>query len=162
MTLGAGATLEVRAGVAPGASIGRGGQLTALSHLAAGAAPPAGERWDGVACSIGPALDAATAPTGRSLGPFGHALCTIALRSLGPVLAAMPVFALVAGLLRMRGLSDADVAAWLAAPTMDAAGAALIVLAAGALSALGLVARLCARALLMRAAGRVRPASSIR
>ncbi len=48
VTIGAGATVESRAGLSPGATMEADSYLTALSWLPAGARVPAGERWDGV------------------------------------------------------------------------------------------------------------------
>jgi len=154
VTLADGATLDVRAGVGPGAAIGRGGQLTALSFLASGAAVPPGERWDGV--PAGP-LDRSPAPPeitgGRAMSPVVHALLIVVGRAFIPVLWMTPLFASAAVGLRAASWTGDDVADWLTAPSDVAALAVATVV----LAALGLVLGLTALVGAMRAVGRVRP-----
>ncbi len=154
VTLADGATLGVRAGVGPGAAIGRGGQLTALSFLASGAAVPPGERWDGV--PAGP-HDRSPAPPaisgGRAWSPGVHALLIVVGRALIPVLWLTPLFASAAVVLRTASWTGDDVAHWLTAPSDVAALAGATVV----LTALGLVLGLTAQVGAMRAVGRVRP-----
>ncbi|MEO8084642.1 MAG: amino acid adenylation protein, partial [Ardenticatenales bacterium] len=157
VSLGAGATLEVRAGVGPGGSIGRGGRLTALSRLGDGAAVPAGEVWDGVpARAAGRNADLPVA-AGRALDPRVHAVLAVALRVLGPAVAALPAFALAAALLRVVRIDGTVIQSWLRAPSMSVGHAAAGAAALAVLSAFGLAAGLAVEAAMMRCAGRVRP-----
>ncbi len=64
ITIGAGATLEVRASVDAHSEVGAGACLTALSHLPAGSRIPAGERWHGI-----PAQPAGRVPEAPALPP---------------------------------------------------------------------------------------------
>jgi len=82
ISLGSGATVEIRAALAPGTRVAAGASLAPLSWLAPGAAIPAGERWDGI-----PARPAGQSPPppaitrqGRVLSPWTHGLCMVLAR----------------------------------------------------------------------------------
>jgi non-ribosomal peptide synthetase-like protein len=82
VSLGDGATVDIRAGVAGGARLGPGAWLTALSWLPPGAAVPAGERWDGIAArpaGFAPPIPAVTEHE-RTLSPFWHGLWMVLAR----------------------------------------------------------------------------------
>jgi non-ribosomal peptide synthetase-like protein len=82
ISLGAGVTVEIRAGLAPGTRMEAGASLAPLSWLAPGAVIPAGERWDGI-----PARPAGNSPLtaritrpAREFSPWVHGLAMVAAR----------------------------------------------------------------------------------
>ncbi|GLY66427.1 non-ribosomal peptide synthetase [Amycolatopsis taiwanensis] len=89
VTVAAGATLDVRAGVSPHTRVGRNAWLTALSSLPSGQAIPDGQRWDGV-----PARPAGRAPPPPAavpgLPPIVHGLLLMLSRDLLQWVLALP------------------------------------------------------------------------
>ncbi len=155
VSIGAGATLDTRAGLSPHASVGPGAFVTALSWVPGGARVPAGARWDGVpAAPAGEAPGTPPAP-GDDLSPLAHGLVLVGAQSARSVLGALPGALVVLAAAHGWGASGTDVVAWLAAPAISPR-----LLAAGAaLAAAALVLRLVALAVGLRALGRIRPGS---
>jgi non-ribosomal peptide synthetase-like protein len=156
ITLGAGATLDTRAGVSGGCVVEPGAQLTALSALAPGGRIPAGELWDGVpARCIGsvPPIPVTDASAGRALSPavYGVALL-LAEAGLGLIL-ALPLEAVTILACRGFGIDAEALWRWLYAPTADL-GLWSIVLA---LTAITIPLTLVWSAIVAWALGRVRP-----
>ena len=116
--IGDGATLDVRAGVGGGGTVGAGAELTALSWLANGDSLPAGERWHGVpARSVGVVASSAPAsspgessPAPRdpraSMEPWRHGVGLIALRAVHEALVGLPFAMLAAALCARYGVVD--------------------------------------------------------
>ncbi len=155
VSVGADATLDTRAGMDPGTSLGEGAYLGPLSWLPAGSGVPAGERWEGT-----PAQPAGSAPQtpdlwagagGDALGPAAHAALTLAGRAAGAFAGALPLVIAAAWLPPALATRLPD---WIYAPGFDAAAIA----AAAALAALALLLTLAARALAARWLGRLPPA----
>jgi non-ribosomal peptide synthetase-like protein len=92
VTLAAGSTLDVRAGVGPDTRVGGNSWLAPLSSLPPGGSIPDGERWDGV-----PARPAGPAPqppvpvvSGSLLSPIAHGVLTMICRNLLNLVLAIP------------------------------------------------------------------------
>lgn len=153
VTVGAGALVDVRAGMAPGTALGARACLGPLAHLPTGARVPDGERWDGVpARPAGPAAPAPVLPQDASrLSAIGYGLALLVSRVLLCSLFALPLELLGFGAARLSGIDGTGVAAWLSRPT---AGSRLLLV----LAVLTLVAgppTLALMALAARALGRV-------
>ncbi len=158
VTLGDGATLDVRAGVGPNTRVGARAWLTALSALPAGSAIPEGQRWDGVparAAGDAPTPPAPTSP-GKCLSPLAHGAAMIASQSLLQAILAMP-YTLAAVLIISRFALTYD--SLLAALAQPAANLPLLVII-GSTECLALVCALALEALAARTLGTL-PASVI-
>lgn len=169
--IGDGATLEVRAGLSPGARVEAGGYLTALSWLPGEGRIPAGECWDGVpAKPVGPAPDVPGAPAApaaegsmeargtpdrwsQDLGPWTHGLALWGAAALRRFIAGLPWVLLIWIGLGSSSAAQAQVLTWLDSPRWQANG----LLGLLALSLLALPASLLLSALALRAMGRIRP-----
>lgn len=155
VVLGNGATIEIRASIAGGATIGANGVLTALSSLNPGQHIPPGERWDGVPASPAgrtsdpPAIDA----HGRVLSPVAHGLVMLGSRVAGNVLMPTAAALLFLWIGSWRGLTSSDVGDWLRAPSWDTE-MWLVVIAA---SAIAVPLAVIAQAIATRLLGRIRP-----
>jgi non-ribosomal peptide synthetase-like protein len=153
VSLGAGATLDIRSGVAGDARLEAGACLTPLSWLPPGATIPTGERWDGIpARPAGCAPAAPEAPAGQpTLSPLRHDALTVLGRC---VLAELPalipeLFAAAAAV--ALGLDAERVGRWLENPSLQPA----MLFAAAALLMLAIPLTLALQALMVRAMGRV-------
>jgi non-ribosomal peptide synthetase-like protein len=147
ITIGAEATLDTRARMAPGSRMGRGAFLAPLAWLSSGAYVPEGECWDGVpARPVGPAPP----PPVSSLEPPqpnpGQRAALFAAKTLALLLAYLPWMALAIVLLPAWRESGAT-PGFTSLPWLQLASA---VVAAYALS-------LPLQALLCRLLGRVQP-----
>jgi non-ribosomal peptide synthetase-like protein len=154
VTIGAGASLRVRAAVQGGCALGAGAELAPLSVLNAGGAIPAGERWDGV-----PAAPAGTAfpppPTtlaSREFAPWLHALLTMLARGVAASLALLPAELATLAVCAVSGVGADDVWRWLYHPVLQTKLVAIVL----GLAVAGIPMTLVANALLLRALGRVR------
>ncbi|WP_395094490.1 amino acid adenylation domain-containing protein [Armatimonas sp.] len=113
ITLGTGATLDVRAGVGPGASLASGAYLTALSSLPAGTAIPAGERWDGIPAQPAghaPPVPPLTQTTHRALSPLAYSLALLLAQSTLWSVLALPLELLTTGAIVWLGLETQSLA----------------------------------------------------
>jgi non-ribosomal peptide synthetase-like protein len=135
VTLGNGATLEVRAGVAGHSCVEADGYLTALSYLQRGDRIPGGERWEGV-----PAKRAGAAPLpppipegARDLSPRTYAAALFLARVALGVFVALPAEGLALVFVLIFGVDAENASAWLDKPVMDLSefllAAALVLLA---------------------------------
>ena len=154
VTLGRGATLDVRAGAGADTELGDGAYLGPLSSLAPGARVPAGEAWAGVPASrVGDAPRPVVDGGARAMSPAAHAVLTLALRFLRPVVGAYgALVAVVAWWCARSGFDGDALIALLAHPTPSATVGALALLYAASVP-VGLVAA----AVGLRLVGRVRP-----
>ena len=121
VSIGAGATLETRAGVSAHTVVEAGALLTALSSLPAGARIPRGERWDGI-----PASRAGRAPTpppvtqpAPELSPRLHGLAMMLARAAVGLLIALPIEAGAIAACLALGLDVEQAVAWMAGPTFE-------------------------------------------
>jgi non-ribosomal peptide synthetase-like protein len=153
VSLGDGATLDIRSGVSGDARLEAGACLSALSWLPPGASVPSGERWDGI-----PAKPAGFAPAmpvipdgPEALSPVAHdALMVVARGAIAELPALIPE--LVAAVAAIALGADAErVARWLDNPTLQPA----MLLAALAVVTLSIPLTLALEALMVRAMGRV-------
>ena len=154
VSIGAGATLEVRAGVSGHGTVADGGVLTALSWLGSHETVPAGERWDGVPAGPGGRAPVQTPPASGTRWPEGlHGTVMIAAVLLRQSLGWAGGIALC-GLLAMASGTSFDQAwAWiLSEPGLD-----MMLLVLLAAPVLWLPVSLTVRALGVRALGRVKP-----
>jgi non-ribosomal peptide synthetase-like protein len=122
ITIGAGATLDTRAGLAGHSEVGPGAQLTALSALPPGGRIPAGELWDGVpARRVGevPPLPALDADAGRALSPARHAFAMLLAEAGVSMVVALPIEAVMILACRGFGIDAEMLWAWMYAPTAD-------------------------------------------
>ena len=142
VTIDSDATLEVRAGVGPGAHIGPGASIGPWAFVGAGQRVPGGERWEGVpARAMGPAPVAPIPDAGGSLGSWTHAAAIAGARAVAG--AALVVPALIGALtvlatLRIDDLEALRAALWTAPFWMAAAGASVSALVAGLVASAGL------------------------
>ena len=92
VTLGDGATVDTRAGVAAHAVMEADSFLNALSSLSSGATIPSGEQWDGIpAKAIGPAPETPSPETdSRNLTPWQHGMVLMLSRAGFGLLLALP------------------------------------------------------------------------
>ena len=145
--IGARATLDVRARMAPGSTLEREAFLGPLAGLAPGARVPAGERWDGVPAR--PAGSAPPEPPASDLPPrptLGHAAALLGAKLLVAQVAFLPGMALALLVLR-AWTSTGDTLSLLDLP-LAALVASIVV---------GYALSLPLQALLCRALGRVEP-----
>ncbi len=153
--LGAESTVDIRAIIGPGASLGERACLAPLSTLPSGARIPDGERWDGVPAQPAgrapeaPALDAGARPHGEGL----HALALLALR-LARVVAGP--YALIAATLAWAAWIGGVTANEALAIVLDPHGFAPELVVVLALVVVAGPASALASALFVRAIGRVR------
>jgi non-ribosomal peptide synthetase-like protein len=146
VTIGADATLDTRARMAPGSRLGDGAFLCALAWLADCATVPAGERWDGVpACPAGMAPPAPVGASEPSRPSAWHTILLLAAKAIVAQVAFVPAMALAAVVL----------SAWRAGGEASFSrlplGPLVIAVMAGYALSLPLEALLC------RLLGRVRP-----
>ncbi|MGW4526434.1 amino acid adenylation domain-containing protein [Amycolatopsis sp. NPDC004378] len=152
VTVAGGATVDVRAGMAPNTRLGRGAWLAALSSLPSGTAVPDGRRWDGVpAHDAGPAPRAPVPVVSGMLSPFAHGLATIAARAAFAWLFTLP-FSIV--MIALVLAFDVTYPAVLGALTQPWAHLRFLVVLAGA-SCLSLLVSVWLEALSARLLGRV-------
>ncbi len=153
ITLGEGSTLETRAGVDGGSSLGPGAYLTALSSLTKGAHIPAGECWGGVpAKPLGLAPPPPKLPEGaRNLSQLQFSLCLVLSRSALRLLLALPLELLTIGSAIACGIDADHAMAWLYSSALEPR----VLLAAAALAVLPVPITLALETLAMRALGRV-------
>jgi non-ribosomal peptide synthetase-like protein len=156
VTLGGGATLDIRAGMSPNTRLGRDSVLSALSSLPTGVATGDGEVWDGVPARLVAAAGPAPTVTrgGRTLSPRVHGLATILSRSLLSFLLALPFSLVWVALDAWLDIDYAYVLAVLTHPLVHM----LALAAATALVCLSLVAAVALEAAAVRALGTVHEA----
>jgi non-ribosomal peptide synthetase-like protein len=153
ISLGDGATVDIRAGVAGGASLGRGAWLTSLSWLPPGAAVPAGERWDGIparAAGRAPEVPALTDEE-RTLSPFWHGVWMVLARY---AIGTLPVVNLELLAILAVGFLEVDAArlnVWLTQPSVEMTWLPLMVI----LASLSVPLSLLVEAFILRLLGRV-------
>jgi non-ribosomal peptide synthetase-like protein len=153
--LGAGCTLEVRAGVGGNTHIESGGYLTVSSFLADGERIPSGERWDGI-----PARRVGKAPSkpsvqsgGRVLSPLKYSLTLIAARLGMAVGLALAIELPTVAVMLAYGIDADDALTWLFNPSFS-----LSHLAAGMLLAVSpMPLAVLLEALASKLMGRVQP-----
>ncbi|MBI3504681.1 MAG: amino acid adenylation domain-containing protein [Proteobacteria bacterium] len=121
ITIGAGATLEVHAGVGGDCVLEPGAYLAASSSLPRGTRVPRGERWAGI-----PAKPAGSAPavpaiadTAPSWSPLRMSVAMVATRLALSLTIALPGSALAVLTGRALGIHTAQMLLWWAEPTMD-------------------------------------------
>ena len=147
ITLGAGATVEVRASLDPDTTMGEGACLSALSFLRTGDRVPAGELWHGTPAAPAGAAPGAPAVT-ATLTPFGYGWRLLALRlALGAAL-ALPADLLIVALAWSHG--------WPRDRALDTYSSLSVASALVAL-VLAVPLTLAVQALLARALGPVQP-----
>jgi len=137
------ATVDIRAGVSGGASLGREAYLTPLSWLPPGARVPDGELWDGnPAAAAGTAPEAPPVPR-AGISPFLHGAISVAGRLGSEIAFLLPPFALLAWF--ARDVEPEGVFRWLASAELLLSAVAAVPLA------------LVAQALSLRLLGNVEP-----
>ncbi|MFN7931167.1 MAG: amino acid adenylation domain-containing protein [Blastocatellia bacterium] len=153
VSLGAGSTLDIRAGVGPNTVMEPETYLTALSSLPEGSFIPRGERWDGI-----PAKPAGLAPrqpeltvANKMLSPFAHGTLMLLARLAFGLVRALPYELPLLALALWYGVGTETVMEWLYAPALDTRSLAVITLAV----ALPVPLALVFEALLLRALGTV-------
>ncbi len=154
VTIGDGATVDVRAGLGPNATIEAGGYLAALSNLASGETVQTHEKWDGVpASAVGAAPGLVGVTRGRAMDPLAYGALALAANMLGLLaFAVSPLLLLLAeGMALSKG--TAHLLAWLEAPRLTVMGLADLCAA----SALALAISLALMAATVRLMGKSRP-----
>ena len=153
VSLGDGATLETRAGVAGNTRLEARACLSALSSLPAGGTIPAGELWDGIPAK--PAGQAPPAPsvTGRGyvFSPVAHGLLLILARYVAALLAVLPVALVAIVALAANGLDAGRILEWLFRSSEEPAPLLYVLV----LALLSVPLTLAAQALILRMLGRV-------
>ncbi len=115
VVLGAGSTLDTRAGVAGHTILEAGAYLTALSSLPAGARIPRDECWDGVpARSVGPApLAPPLTNSARVLAPWQHGILLSLARAGVALLLVVPFEAVTILACQAFDLNAEEVGEWM-------------------------------------------------
>jgi non-ribosomal peptide synthetase-like protein len=156
IALGAGATLDTRAGVAGHCVVEPGAQLTALSALAPGSRIPAGELWDGVpAKCIGrvPVVPNLDGRAGQALSPAAYGLALVLAEAVIAMIVALPLEAVMILACRGFGVDAEGLWRWMYAPTADPKLWAILL----GLTAITVPLTLAWSAIVARSLGRVRP-----
>lgn len=147
VTLGAGSTLEVRAGVGEHTTVGEGAELSALSYLTPGAEMLPHTRYDGVpAAAAGPAPPLASIAAHGAMDPRAHGIMLIVLLAALGIAFALPAVGALAALLWAQEVGPTAVVGWIRGPA-GAVNASLLLIAGAGLS---LAPSLVASALLVR------------
>lgn len=149
VTMGAGSTLEVRAGMQGGTALGRDVVIAALSSVARGTSVPDGEVWDGVPAK---SIARSHAPPGPGQGarprlsPLRYAATLFVVRSLLGYVQLAPVLAVLFGFLVWSGMTAEQWLQWLWQPSAN------VTLAFGlaGLSAVTVASRLGMSAVILR------------
>ncbi len=149
--VGAGATLETRAGMGPDSELGAGARLTALSMLPSGARAPAGEVWTGVPATSQGANGPPAEPADRAWSPAVHAVAFILARFGFGLLAGLPLLLLMLAAIALWSIDGAGVVEWLYSARMGSVASWIVVL-----WTVGLGVAVYTDALAMRLLGRVR------
>jgi non-ribosomal peptide synthetase-like protein len=153
VTLGAGATLEVRAGVAGNTRLGENAYLTALSLLPPGVSVPRGECWGGIpATRLGPAPQTPTPAAGVTLSPLWHGAAMLLGRFAVETLTSLPLALVALTFSLVWGVSAHDAVERFLHPSLSAGEIVVGTL----LLVLSVPARLLSQCLVLRALGRVR------
>jgi non-ribosomal peptide synthetase-like protein len=153
VTLGAGCTLEVCAGVAGGTHLEEEASLTALSFLPHGGRIPRGERWDGIPARPAGQSPARVMPSSREreLSPWLHGVALSLARNALGLFESLPALALLFVFATIVGADDEDIMDWVVDPSPKLwellLGVALVVLS--------MPLTLVFQAVAMRALGRV-------
>ncbi|MCA9284053.1 MAG: amino acid adenylation domain-containing protein [Phycisphaerales bacterium] len=114
VAIGAGATMDVRAGVGGGATVEPGGWLTPLSWLPSGRTLPANERWNGVPATLdGPAPPTPTVQGAASIPPWVHGLLLIGALAVRRTIGWLPIALVVALVADAQGVSAPRTLDWL-------------------------------------------------
>ena len=119
VTVGAGATLDIRSSLGGHSSIGAGAWLNPLSSLPSGLEIPAGERWDGIPAGpigIAPVREKVSDEE-NALSPLGHSWLMIFARALLVLVLAMPAQGLACAACIHFNLSAEQIWAWMFQPT---------------------------------------------
>ena len=153
ISIGDGATLDVRAGMGPHTRAGRNSWLSPLSSLPTGFSLPDGERWDGVpARRAGPARPRpALTRSARSLSPRAHGIAMILAQSTLQMLLTLPFLAVSVDIVDSYGLDYGTLLSDLSEPL---AHLPLLATAAG-LFTLALLVTVLLEAVVARLLGRV-------
>lgn len=106
ISIGDGATLDIRAGMAPHTHAGRNSWLSALSSLPSGFIIPDGKRWDGVPAHPAGAAPPPPSPThsANSLPPQVHGTAMIAAQSALQTMLALPFEGVSMGITQAFGV----------------------------------------------------------
>jgi len=154
VTIGNGARLDVRAGVAGNTTIEADAHLSALSSLPSHGHIPKGERWDGVPARPS-GLCAAPPPVDRTSewSPLAHGAVIIVGESVVSLCKWLPIALLGIVASRVYGIESDQVWSWMEVPLASWAAIALGL----ALLVLSVPMTLVLDVLLMRAIGRVMP-----
>jgi non-ribosomal peptide synthetase-like protein len=153
ITLGEGSTLETRAGMDGGSSLGPGAHLTALSSLASGEHIPASTCWNGVPANLlGPAPSVPVLPEASRVGsPWAFSLLLILSRFGLQLLLALPLELLMLGFAFAYGIDADHALAWLYSAALEPR----VLLATVLLATLPVPFTLALEALAVRSLGRV-------
>ena len=149
VTMADGSTLDIRAGMQGGSSLGVGAYVTALSNVTPGTHVPDGETWDGVPAArvVGAVETAVVAADAQPrLRPWTYGLLLIASRSLLDWLLLAPLVVVAAIGIVCSDASVGEVLDWLWQPS----GNAWFVLLAVMLGTAAIGSRLCMAALVLR------------
>jgi non-ribosomal peptide synthetase-like protein len=144
-----GSTLDIRAGMQGGSSLGQGAHVLALSNVAPSTQIPAGELWDGVpAVCVGTveSLPSPSAAASVRMSAVGYGLLLVVARSLLGWVMAVPMLALAVLWLVASEITADEAVAWLWKPTSNARSLWLVV----AFAAVSVVSRICMSAVLLR------------
>ncbi|HEX4966325.1 MAG TPA: amino acid adenylation domain-containing protein [Thermoanaerobaculia bacterium] len=151
VVIGAGATLDTRARMAPFSFMEPGAVLTALSMLPSHTTIPAGETWHGVPAAFQAAAPPAPPATGRPWPAALHGAAVLVARFLAAQLAFLPLMLLAAACEYFYGTS------WLEALYSTSSFAAAPILIALAIVIAGFFLALPVEALAVRLLGAVAP-----
>ena len=155
ISIGDGATLDIRAGLGGNTVMEPESYLTALSSLSEGGRIPRGEKWDGI-----PAKKAGLAPQKPDLDPaersysqLQHGVMLVAARFLLGLVLLLPLELPTAVLAILYGLDSQSALNWINSPNLSGS----FLLASALLVTLPLPLALAIEAFAVRAMGSVRP-----
>ena len=128
ISLGAGVTVETRAGLAGDTAMGAGSRISALSSLPPGGRIPAGEFWDGVpARSMGKASQPPPfTSTSHEFSPVVHGVLTLLAEGTLGLVIALPVELAMIAVCRTAGIDEFSFWRWMYHPSADPAQWALL------------------------------------
>jgi non-ribosomal peptide synthetase-like protein len=151
--IGAGSTIDIRAGVGGNTVLEPEAYLTPSSSLSDGDYIPRGERWDGIpARPAGVAPPRPDLPAGeRTLSPRAHGVALIWARFAMGLLLALPLELPIIGLALIYGVDAESALDWLNAPALKPS----VLIAAVLMVSVPVPFTLALEALAMRALGRV-------
>lgn len=119
ISIGAGANLEVRAGLGPGTVMEPASTLAALSSLPPGGRIPAGERWDGVPARPAGQSIQVPEPAGKEIPQLRHGVGLILAKIMLWAVLGLPFDLAAIGFALASRVDSKALVGWLSDPVLD-------------------------------------------